>query len=192
MPEDHPLTTGEIARYCKVSFTTVHRWIDQGHLKAYQNPGGGNHRIEVQDFVDFLHQNSMPIPRELQGRPARVLIVDDEPAVTRSIQRALRNAGFETEIASDGFKAGLLLESFAPTVMALDLKMPGMSGLEVIKQVRSTPHLAHIKILIVSGLVQEELDEALAAGADDVLVKPFDEQVIVEKVLWLAGIAERA
>ena len=188
MDDQQMLTTGDVVKHCKVSFNTVHRWIENGHLKAYQNPGGGNNRIEVRDFLDFLNENNMPIPDEFQERAPRVLIVEDELPMTKSIQRALKRAGFETEIALDGFKAGLLLESFSPTVMTLDLKMPGMSGLEVIKQVRATPHLAHVKILIVSGLAQEDLEEALATGADDVLEKPFANKALVEKVSRLAGV----
>ena len=188
IPNKPLLTTGDVAKYCKVSFPTVHHWIKKGHLKAFQNPGIGNHRIDLQDFLDFLAEHNMPIPEELQDQSPRVLIVDDEVPVANAIRRQLRRAGFETEIAFDGFQAGRLLESYAPTVLTLDLDMPGLKGLDVIKQVRSSPKLDGLKILIVSAMPQVELDAALAAGADDILEKPFENKILVEKVSQLAGI----
>ena len=62
------LTTGEIARYCGVNFRTVIRWIERGRLKAYQLPGRGDNRVTVEDFIDFLKVNSMPIPEEFSQR----------------------------------------------------------------------------------------------------------------------------
>ncbi|MSR84235.1 MAG: response regulator [Candidatus Latescibacteria bacterium] len=190
------LTTGEIAQYCKVNFRTVIRWIKRGHLKAYQLPGRGDNRVEVDDFLRFLHQHNLPVPGAFQ-RPAphaapRVLIVDDDQGAARVIQRVLRRAGFETQMAFDGFSAGALMESLAPDVMTLDLRMPGLGGLEVLGFVRSHPRLQGTKILVVSGLPRARLDEALAKGADEVLGKPFENAALVEKVSRLAGVEVRA
>jgi len=182
------LTTGEIAQYCKVNFRTVIRWIKRGHLRAYQLPGRGDNRVEVGDFLRFLHQHNMPVPGEFQRSARRVLIVDDDQATAHAIQRVLRRAGFETEVAFDGFSAGVLAESFAPEVMTLDLRMPGLGGLEVLGFVRSHPHLQAIKILVVSGLPPAQLAEALAGGADEAMEKPFDNAALVEKVCLLAGV----
>lgn len=194
--EKSVLTTGEIAQYCKVNFRTVIRWIKRGHLKAYQLPGRGDNRVEVDDFLRFLHQHNLPVPGAFQ-RPAphaapRVLIVDDDQGAARVIQRVLRRAGFETQMAFDGFSAGALMESLAPDVMTLDLRMPGLGGLEVLGFVRSHPRLQGTKILVVSGLPRARLDEALATGADEVLGKPFENAALVEKVSRLAGVEVRA
>lgn len=194
--EKNVLTTGEIAQYCKVNFRTVIRWIKRGHLKAYQLPGRGDNRVEVDDFLRFLHQHNLPVPGEFQ-RPAphsapRALIVDDDQGTARAIQRVLRRAGFETQMAFDGFSAGALMESWAPDVMTLDLRMPGLGGLEVLGFVRSHPRLQGTKIVVVSGLPRARLDEALAKGADEVLEKPFDNAALVEKVSRLVGVEVRA
>lgn len=186
--EKRTLTTGEVATYCGVNFRTVIRWIKRGLLKAYQLPGRGDNRIAVDDFLDFLRENKMPVPPELRDsqREGRVLIVDDDPKVARNVQRVLRRGGFETEIAHDGFRAGILFETFLPAVMTLDLKMAGLGGLEVIRFVRSTTSLKDIKILVVSAMPRAELQQALSAGADDVLEKPFKNQELVDKVTALA------
>ena len=186
--EKPSLTTGEIADYCGVNFRTVIRWIKRGHLKAYQLPGRGDNRVEIRDFVNFLRENEMPIPDDFRKYSMRVLIVDDDTSMAKNIQRVLHRAGFETEIALDGFQAGTLAESFTPSVMTLDLKMPGLSGLEVIRFARSKDNLKHIKIVVVSAMPQQDLDEALSAGADCVLEKPFNNDELVEKVSDLMGI----
>lgn len=182
------LTTGEIAQYCGVNFRTVIRWIKRGHLKAFQLPGRGDNRVTVEDFLAFLEQHKMPIPEEFQKHTRRVLIVDDDEAMAKNIQRILRRADFETEIALDGFRAGVLFETFAPNVMTLDLMMPGLGGFEVIKFVRKTEPLQNIKILVVSGLPLDDLNDALKAGADDVLEKPFENKELVERISALIGV----
>jgi CheY-like chemotaxis protein len=118
------------------------------------------------------------------------LIVDDDPAAAKAIQRALRQAGFETRIAADGFAAGTLLESFEPSAVTLDLNMPGIGGLEVIRYIRRNPRFASVKVLVVSALDQAKLDEAVASGADDALAKPYKNQVLVDKVLAMVGATE--
>jgi excisionase family DNA binding protein len=188
MAEKRTLTTGEIAKYCGVNFRTVIRWIERGLLKAHQLPGRGDNRVEVHDFLAFLRANEMPIPEEFLDRSRRVLIVEDDAAMAAAIQRTLKRAGFETRVASDGFRAGTLLGTFLPGVMTLDLRMPGIPGIDVLKFVRLAERLKDIRILIVSAMPRKELDEALAAGADDVLEKPFKNQDLVEKVSRLAGV----
>lgn len=188
--EKRSLTTGEIAKYCGVNFRTVIRWIKQGHLRAYQLPGRGDNRVEVQDFVNFLREHEMPIPQEFQERSHRVLIVEDDPLMAKNMHRILRRGGFETQIASDGFSAGTLVKTFSPAVMTLDMKMPRLGGLEVIKFVRSTEGLKDIKILVVSAMPQKDLDESLKVGADDVLEKPFRNEDLLERVSRLAGVGD--
>ena len=180
------LTTGDIAKYCDVHFRTVSRWISQGHLKAYQLPGRGNNRVTIVDFKAFLKTYEMPVPDDLKLSYRRVLIADDDERMAKSIQRVLKRQGFETAIAPDGLRTGLMLAEFRPTVMTLDLKMPGASGLDVLEFARRTDYLAHLKILVVSAMPQEQLDQARAYGADDVLAKPFSNEDLVAKVCKLA------
>ena len=189
-PTKTSLTSGEIAGYCGVNFRTVIRWIKRGHLKAYQLPGRGDNRVDVHDFLDFLRDHEMPIPEEFREYSRRILIVDDDEPTAKNIQRTLRRAGFETDIANDGFQAGTLAKSFSPAMMTLDLDMPGLSGLDVIKFVRSSDELRHIKVLTVSAMPRDELEKALTVGADDVLEKPFANADLVGKVKELLGVRE--
>ena len=181
------LTTGEIAEHCGVNFRTVIRWIKAGHLKAFQLPGRGDNRVTLADFIGFLKHNNMPIPAEFQEYQRRVLIVDDDVNLASALQRTLRRAGFETAVAHDGFQAGAQAEVFSPSAITLDLQMPGIGGPDVIKFLRSSAHLKNIKILVVSAMPRQELEEAVAAGADDALSKPFDNADLVDRLHRLTG-----
>lgn len=186
------LTTGEIAIHCGVDFRTVLRWIGKGYLKSFKLPGRGDNRVRVEDFLDFLSRHEIPIPGEFQPEDAkRILIVEDEADVARAMEGVLRKDGFKTLVASDGFRAGALLGTFLPAVMTLDLKLAGLGGLDVLRFVRETPRLSTVKILVVSAMPRRELEEALRAGADDILEKPFSNEELRAKVLRLAGQVKR-
>lgn len=183
------LTTGEIGRYCGVHFRTVIRWIEQGRLKAHRLPGArGDNRVRVEDFLEFLSANDLPIPAELQPHRRRVLVVDDDANVARGIDRTLRSAGFETAVAVDGLQAGVALKSFHPAVMTLDLRMPGLDGYEVLRFIRSDPQLQSLRIVVVSGVSQPELERAVEEGADDAVAKPFEPDDLVARIAKLAGV----
>jgi len=181
------LKTGQIARFCSVNFQTVLSWIEKGELKAYKLPGRGDNRVEVDDFLEFLKAHDFPIPEEFQEKSKRVLIVEDIPSIASLIERVLSGAGYKTEIAAEGFKAGALLSTFRPSIMSLDLNLPGLSGMDVLKFCKGLKGLSHLKILVVSGQPTEELAQALLKGADDYLRKPFDNKVLLEKVNKLYG-----
>ncbi|MCA9186306.1 MAG: response regulator [Pirellulaceae bacterium] len=181
----HPkrvLTTGEIARYCAVHFRTVLRWIERGELRAYKLPGRGDNRVKLEDFLDFLSVHEMPVPEGVRQHTNRVLVVEDEPRMARSIRRVLERAGFEVATANDGFRAGTYLTTFCPAVVTLDLQMPGLTGMDVLAFIRETPGQERVKILVVSGLDDESLQEAIDAGADEALAKPFENDDLVRKV----------
>ncbi len=165
-------TTGEVASFCGVNFRTVIRWIERGLLSSHRLPGRGDHRIRESDLLEFLRANELPLPPAIDGRN-RVLIVDDEPAMVRAIDRVLRRNGYETRAAADGFHAGTQLVDFAPGLMTLDLQMPGLGGLNVLKLIRADKRYADLRVLVVSGLPDPMLQRALEEGASAVLRKPF-------------------
>jgi two-component system response regulator VicR len=178
----HALTTGQVAEYCGVTLRTAIRWIEKGHLKAFKLPGRGNNRVRLVDFLDFIDRHGIPLPAQLHSYGNRVLVVDDDEAMARSISRTLKQAGFETRIALDGFRAGDALRSFLPAAMTLDLRMPGLDGFQVLQHVRADPELARLKILVISSLPEQRLHEAVASGADDALAKPFDGKDLVSRL----------
>ena len=185
--ERQPLTTGQIAKYCGVNFRTVIRWIERGQLKAFKLPGRGDNRIEVRHFLEFLNEHEMPMPQDFATMPLRAVVVDDDLLMAKRIERSLQGVGFEVRIAEDGFRAGALMGTFLPSLMTLDLHMPGIGGIEVLQFVRSAGPFKHTKVLVVSAMPADQLDQAIEAGADDVLAKPFTAEQLVEKAKALVG-----
>jgi len=185
MTERAPLTTGQIAKHCGVNFRTVIRWIERGHIKAYKLPGRGDNRVQVEDFVAFLEGNNMPVPEEFVDNK-KLLVVDDDVSMAKAMARALKRGRYHVEIAHNGFEAGAKLVASKPALITLDLNMPGVSGIDVLKEVRER-FGSTVKVLVVSGASPAELEHARLAGCDDVLEKPFENSELLARISALVG-----
>ena len=183
------LTTGDIAKLCGVNFRTVIRWIQRGHLKAFQLPGRGDNRVQVADFISFLKENNMPIPEELIPDGQRVLIVEADEKLAKAIAKSLRGAGFETQVATDGFQAGALAGSFDPGVMIVDVGMKGVDGLQAIAVIRSDARLGLARVIALTSPTtsKKKREELRTAGADEVLDRTVKAAELVEKVVGTTG-----
>jgi CheY-like chemotaxis protein len=102
----------------------------------------------------------------------RVLVVDDDRAVRDSLRRALGLHGFEVALAPDGLSALQAVTSAAPDVLVLDVTMPGVDGLAVVRRLRQDGHDLPVLMLTARDAVPDRV-AGLATGADDYLVKPF-------------------
>ena len=103
------LTTNEVADFCGVNFIVVRGWIQSGRLPASQIPGRPDYYVDLNDFLAFLHDSRMPVPPTLLTLGQRVLVIDDDELMARMIEAQLKEAGFETLVALDGFIGGALL-----------------------------------------------------------------------------------
>ncbi len=112
----------------------------------------------------------------------KVLIVDDEPNMATAIQRTLRAAGFGTRVANSGLEAGIFLHYSVPDVITLDLRMPEMDGGKVLGYMKDVNEYVHVKVLVVTGMSDQDLQSMDLTGADGVLRKPFENNELVEKV----------
>jgi len=102
----------------------------------------------------------------------RILVVDDEPAVRDSLDRALRLERYEVGLAADGGEALEAVAEQPPDAIVLDLMMPGIDGLEVCRRLRAQGDRTPILILTARDAVSDRV-AGLDAGADDYIVKPF-------------------
>jgi two-component system, OmpR family, response regulator MprA len=104
----------------------------------------------------------------------RVLVVDDEPAVREALERALKLAGYEVELAADGEEAlvRIGLEPGATDLLVLDVLMPRLDGLEVCRRLRRAGNTVPVLMLTARDGVDDRV-AGLDAGADDYVVKPF-------------------
>jgi two-component system, OmpR family, response regulator MprA len=102
----------------------------------------------------------------------QILVVDDEPAVRDSLDRALRLEGYEVGLAGDGAEALEALTGDSPDAIVLDLMMPRVDGLEVCRRMRAAGDRTPVLVLTARDTVSDRV-KGLDAGADDYLVKPF-------------------
>jgi two-component system response regulator MprA len=102
----------------------------------------------------------------------QILVVDDEPAVRDSLDRALRLEGYKVDLAADGAEALNALGSDSPDAVVLDLMMPKVDGLEVCRRMRAAGDRTPVLVLTARDAVLDRV-KGLDAGADDYLVKPF-------------------
>jgi two-component system chemotaxis response regulator CheY len=122
---------------------------------------------------------------------AQALVVDDSRAVRLILARTLAELGFEVRQATNGREALALIDADpgAFRLVLLDWHMPEMDGLELLRELRSRPQLSALVVVMVT--TETDLDhvaEALAAGANEYIMKPFTREILVEK-LHLAGAA---
>ncbi|NLC20304.1 MAG: response regulator [Halomonadaceae bacterium] len=114
---------------------------------------------------------------------AKVLVVDDEPNIVLSLEFLMQQAGFEVETAGDGVTALAKVEAAPPDLILLDISLPGISGFDVLEQLRQEPLYARLPIIMLTAHGREvEKEKGLALGADDYVTKPFSTQALVEKV----------
>jgi two-component system response regulator MprA len=102
----------------------------------------------------------------------RVLVVDDDPAVSGALNRALRLEGYEVTLAPDGLTALEQIAIRPPEALVLDIGLPGIDGLEVCRRLRAADDDTPVLMLTARDAISDRV-EGLDAGADDYLVKPF-------------------
>ena len=118
--------------------------------------------------------------------PGTVLVVDDEPKLRAALQEFLEGHGLTVGAAASGEEALAQLERLAPSVVLLDVMMPGINGLETLKRIKARRPAA--MVIMITGLEEETvMDEALALGAHDYITKPFNldylETMLLSKIL---------
>jgi two-component system phosphate regulon response regulator PhoB len=113
----------------------------------------------------------------------RVLVVDDEPDIVALVAYHLAKAGYRVSTAASGPEAMQAAREERPALIVLDLMLPGMSGTEVLEQLRATPATKDVAVLMLTAR-REEQDRirGLSLGADDYLTKPFSPQELVLRV----------
>ncbi len=109
--------------------------------------------------------------------PMHVLIADDDEGIRELLGVLCANLGYSTSTVSDGNMAVKIIEAEKPDLVLLDCIMPGINGFEVIKKIKGIDSLTHIPIILLTGLSsREDRIQGIAAGANDFLTKPIDEE----------------
>jgi len=179
-------TTGQAAEVCRLSQQTIIRCFDSGQLQGFRVPGSKFRRIPHKNLMEFMKANNIPL-EGFSGDRIRVLVVDDDPDIIELFTDVLNNdQRFEVATAGTGYDAGVITQQFHPDAVVLDYMLPDVNGNVVCKTIRDNSDLSHIKILIISGVVNPaDIDGLKAAGADDFIKKPFNIERVIERIVEL-------
>ena len=176
-------TTGEAAKICKVSQQTIIRCFDNGTLKGFRVPGSRFRRIPRNELYSFMRDNGIPTDA-LESGKRKLLIVDDDQELVELMSDAFaRDGRFEIRTANNGFDAGMLVKEFRPDLVVLDIMLPDINGKEVCQRVRADDTLEQVKIICISGMVeQDKIADLKKSGANEFLQKPFEVETLVGRI----------
>ena len=182
-------TTGEAAKICKVSQQTIIRCFDNGQLKGFRVPGSRFRRIPREALYKFMKDNGIPTDA-LESGKRKVLLVDDDNELVELMTKVLEEDGrFEVRVASNGFDAGMMVKEYRPDMIVLDVMLPDINGKEVCHRVRADSTLEDVRILCISGMLEDDkVQELRLSGADDFLHKPFDIEELIDEMCALLEI----
>lgn len=130
----------------------------------------------------------LPRIHRADGSPIRVLLVDDEPALTNLVKMALHYEGWDVEVVHDGQEAIAKFDKVGPDVLVLDIMLPDVDGLEILRRVRESDVYTPTLFLTARDSVMDRVT-GLTSGADDYMTKPFS---LEELVARLRGLLRRS
>jgi signal transduction histidine kinase/CheY-like chemotaxis protein len=152
-----------------------------GDITVTSTPGAGsNFTMRVPARVKPARSPYTVVEKAQQAAPApkgRVLIIDDDESVHGVLTNMLTREGYSTRVARDGKEGLRIAREYHPDIIILDILMPGMDGWSVLSQLKTTPGLAEVPIILLTML--ENKDMGFALGAADYLTKPIDAQKLI-------------
>ena len=167
-------TTGEAAKVCKVSQQTIIRCFDNGSLKGFRVPGSRFRRIPRDLLFQFMQENGIPTDALESGKRKVLIVDDDEELVELLVDVFERDKRFDIRTANNGFDAGMTVKEFRPDLVVLDVMLPDINGKEVCQKIRSDKSLEKVRVICISGMVeQDKIEDLKVAGANEFLQKPF-------------------
>jgi DNA-binding response OmpR family regulator len=129
-----------------------------------------------------MKDNGIPTDA-LESGKRKVLIVDDDvDLVDLLVDVFERDGRFDIRTANNGFDAGMLVKEFQPDLVVLDVMLPDINGKEVCQRVRSDPSMPDVRIICISGMVeQDKVQDLKDAGANDFMQKPFTVEALLDR-----------
>ena len=183
----------EVANMCGVVNQTAINWIRNGHLKAFNTPGG-QYRVYKDDLIEFIHARGMRVPEVLQeGEPSAnwksVIVIDDDKGLNTAIRAYLEKNIPDLNVMQsfDGFDAGAQLVEKKPGFVILDLALPGVVGQEICKRIKNDPAFGKPYVIIITALEDVSIEEEMySLGADKFFRKPLvlaDIRAVIESAM---------
>ncbi len=180
---DRYFTSHEVGDILQVTPSSVVKWSNEGLLNAFRTPGG-HRRVSASELVRFSMHPRMPIPEGLRELAiGKVLVADDEPRFLSALQRAVKPHADELHLRSvePGVAALMLIGSFKPDVLILDIHMPTLDGFAVLERLRAYPDTQNTVVLAMSGRMDPATAERCKKlGATACLQKPIGVPELIE------------
>ena len=157
------MTVKEVARYLRVTERTIYRLLKRGDIPATRV--GRQWRFERTFIDEWLRQNIIE-------KHVEVLVIDDEELIRLLFEETLGKLGYKVVIAKNGSEGLELIKQRDFDLLFLDLKMPGMDGAEIFRQVKTIK--PNLPVVIITGYPNSDMmDRALAHGPFGIMKKPF-------------------
>jgi len=182
------LTTGEVARICKVAPRTVSKWFDCGELGGYRIPGSKDRRIPLGELLVFMDKHG--IPRGVLGSDKqRALIVSKGASNKATLEETLVENNFEVQWADSSFAAGVLAERLKPQIIFWEVEgdLPGRR--EISRHIRVIADLQETKVVALTNGQEERGLEGY--GFDGCLNLGLDESRLRGLIAELVGVARQ-
>ena len=130
-----------------------------------------------------MRENNIPTDA-LESQNRKILLVDDDAEIVTLIQDMLQRDGrFEVRSANNGFDAGMMVKEYHPDLIVLDVMLPDINGKEVCQRVRSDKTMDDVRIICISGMVEENrIRDLKESGANEFLQKPFDVDTLLKLI----------
>jgi len=144
-------------------------------IRAFERKGNDMHPVST--------NSELVSGAARESSESKILIVDDEPFILKSLTFVLRKEGFQVDSATNGMEAKEKLQAQKPNIVFLDIMMPKMNGLEVCQWLRQDPVLKDTYVIILTAKGQEaDREKGLKIGADEYMTKPFSPSHVVTRI----------
>ena len=180
------LTTGEVAKICKVAPRTVSKWFDSGELRGYRIPGSKDRRIPRDELLTFMNKHGIP-RGDLESDKQRALIVTKGASNNAHLETKLAENNFEVQSADSAFAAGVLAERFKPQIIFWEVEADSQNRGQIPWNIRVIANLQETRVVaLTNGQDERELKDY---GFDAYLSLALDEPKLNGLIAELVGVA---
>ncbi len=169
------LSTGEVARLCSATTASVNNWIKSNKIRAYNTPGG-QYRILIEDLIQFIIENNMPIPEELKELIKRkILIIDDDNSNINILRDTIEKISdhIEISVSNDGYEALIKAGNIKPDIIFLNSIMSHIDTNRMYENLRSSEILKRTIIIIIEHNNYQKSKSILITKPDEKIEKPL-------------------
>ena len=175
MKSNKLLKTSKAAKYLGVSRSSITNWVRNNDLEAASTPGG--HYLFSKDQLDaFAAERGMILSNTKYPNDGsyRILVIDDDKGFREFASEALQvYSGYELREAEDGMQGALLVGTWQPDLVIVDLRMPNMNGVDFCRFLKKDKNTADVNIIVASAYLSPEVrEEVTALGVDNIIEKP--------------------